>query len=509
MSKRNRKKRPEKTEDVKARVVTHEPEKKTEPRQKPGGFLKNKNLYVLIAAAIVIVVIVVLGMRSLSPPGGSGTVNLTGNVVQAGDKINVTYTGKLATGEVFDSGTMEFNVGSGEMIPGFDEAVAGMRVGEEKTVTIPPDKAYGVPDPTRIMSIPVVQGILKGLNITVEQFNGTFAVQPEVGKTYNDDRLMMPLKVTSVVGNKTVFLEWAANPGDLIQAGEPWEISVIASNATWITMKRNVTDGMNIMTVLGERQISVRGGEIVIDMNHELAGKTLTFTIKVLSDTKTSKLEQVCSKVNLPKSDKPVMDVFVMSYCPFGLQMEKGVIPVKELFGDKIDVKIMFVNYAMHGKKEIDENTLEYCIQKEQPGKFWAYLKCFVGSGVSSDCVTQSGVDKTKADACVAATDTAFNITGLYNDRSTWSGGQYPLYMVNNLENEQYQVGGSPTVIINGNAASIYPRSPEDVKNNICCTFNTMPAECDRALSAANPSSGFGWSADLNTGTGGGAATCG
>ncbi len=64
-----------------------------------------------------------------------------------GDTVRVHYTGRLDDGEVFDSSEggepLEFLVGGGEVIPGFEEAVRGMEVGGEKTVEIEPDDAYG------------------------------------------------------------------------------------------------------------------------------------------------------------------------------------------------------------------------------------------------------------------------------------------------------------------------------------------------------------------------------
>ena len=66
---------------------------------------------------------------------------------QAGDKVRVHYTGRLDDGSVFDSSRgrqpLEFTVGEGQVIPGFDQAVAGMTPGEEQTITIPADQAYG------------------------------------------------------------------------------------------------------------------------------------------------------------------------------------------------------------------------------------------------------------------------------------------------------------------------------------------------------------------------------
>ena len=68
--------------------------------------------------------------------------------VKEGDKIKVHYTGKLEDGSVFDSSDgrdpLEFEVGAGKIIPGFDAGVRGMAVGDKKTVEIEPGDAYGV-----------------------------------------------------------------------------------------------------------------------------------------------------------------------------------------------------------------------------------------------------------------------------------------------------------------------------------------------------------------------------
>ncbi|MBN1993991.1 MAG: peptidylprolyl isomerase [Anaerolineae bacterium] len=70
-------------------------------------------------------------------------------MVQAenGNTVKVHYTGKLEDGTVFDTSVdrdpLQFTIGRGQIIPGFEEAVIGMSLGESKTETIPPDKAYG------------------------------------------------------------------------------------------------------------------------------------------------------------------------------------------------------------------------------------------------------------------------------------------------------------------------------------------------------------------------------
>lgn len=78
--------------------------------------------------------------------------------VKAGDTVRIHYTGTLNDGTVFDSSQgrdpLEFTVGSGEIIPGLDNALPGMSVGEEKSVAVPADDAYGQPDPNGRQEVP-------------------------------------------------------------------------------------------------------------------------------------------------------------------------------------------------------------------------------------------------------------------------------------------------------------------------------------------------------------------
>ncbi len=75
-----------------------------------------------------------------------------------GDKVKVHYTGKLTTGDQFDSSAgrspLEFTVGAGQMIPGFDAAIPGMNVGEKKTINISPENAYGEKKEEAIIEFP-------------------------------------------------------------------------------------------------------------------------------------------------------------------------------------------------------------------------------------------------------------------------------------------------------------------------------------------------------------------
>ena len=84
---------------------------------------------------------------------------------QPGSKVKVHYTGRLADGEVFDSSIdssgdsaeigepLEFVIGSGQMIPAFEQGVIGMEPGESKTVHIPAEQAYGLHNPQDVMEV--------------------------------------------------------------------------------------------------------------------------------------------------------------------------------------------------------------------------------------------------------------------------------------------------------------------------------------------------------------------
>jgi FKBP-type peptidyl-prolyl cis-trans isomerase 2 len=76
---------------------------------------------------------------------------------QHGNRVKVHYTGKLDDGSVFDSSEgrepLEFTVGEGQVIPGFEQGVVGMEPGDSKTLNIPSDAAYGPHRPEGVFEI--------------------------------------------------------------------------------------------------------------------------------------------------------------------------------------------------------------------------------------------------------------------------------------------------------------------------------------------------------------------
>ncbi len=188
----------------------------------------------------------------------------------------------------------------------------------------------------------------------------------------------------------------------------------------------------------------------------------------------------------IPKSDKPKVELFVMSYCPYGTQAEKGILPVVALLGDKIDFKIRTVHYVLHGDKEDLENKRELCIREEQgQDKLNKYLVCILNStdvqapADVTACEKTAGINSAKLKTC---------LTSKAND----------YFSADSELSQAYGVRGSPTLIING-IQSNAGRSPASYLQGVCDAFNSAPSECSEQLSSSNPSAGFGYNAGTDT----------
>jgi FKBP-type peptidyl-prolyl cis-trans isomerase 2 len=293
------------------------------------GFNKYYIALILLAAVLVV-------MMFLSNNAG-------GPVVEVGDTVMMDYTGKFLDGEVFDTSYSEiaidaglyepdrpyeplvFTVGSGQMIEGMDSGVLGMKEGKSKTLTIPPEKAYGQADPTKIEVIPQVdeipttQIISKDVEISRIQFNMSFDTEYKVG-----DTIQVPgtsINLTVVEFGDLVKLRYNMKVGDRIESGI-WVDEVIDVNSTHITLKHDMEVGDNIQlpnypwnttvldisksnitlqhnpipdttfyttvqTILGPQQVPVQihfnESAVTLDSNHFLAGKTLVFDIEIVS----------------------------------------------------------------------------------------------------------------------------------------------------------------------------------------------------------------------------------
>jgi len=200
----------------------------------------------------------------------------------------------------------------------------------------------------------------------------------------------------------------------------------------------------------------------------------------------------------MDKVDKPKLQAFVVSYCPFGLQMQRILAPVDGLLGEVADIEVRYIGdvvdgeiTAMHGEEEADENHRQICIREEQEDKFWDYLVCFLKEGDTEGCLDTAGIDKNELSDCMS--DPERGVAYAQEDFT--------------LSN-QYGVTGSPTMILNGKRVSEFDfggRTAEAVKSMICCAFKDEPDVCSQKLDETQAATGFSetYSSGGNPGSGG------
>ncbi len=180
----------------------------------------------------------------------------------------------------------------------------------------------------------------------------------------------------------------------------------------------------------------------------------------------------------ITKSDKPVVELFIWSYCPYGVQAQGPLAEVAKLLKDKAEFNTILY-YDGHGAFETQQNKIQACIQKLAKDKYWDYAaefvktiypKCSSSRDVACDkdesvkLMKSLGIDSTKVLACVDSDGEA--LIKAYSDKAQQSG-----------------VSGSPTLVVNGvkvNSA----RTADAFKTSVCSAFNTAPSQCGTALSS-------------------------
>jgi len=189
--------------------------------------------------------------------------------------------------------------------------------------------------------------------------------------------------------------------------------------------------------------------------------------------------EQACA--NMTKSDKPLLEVFVVSQCPFGLQMQRIMEEIVSKLPQTEDhLKVRYIGSvsnntitSMHGDKEAQENLRQICIREEQPDKYWDYVKDYIKEGESTECLKSSAIDENKLNACIKDSSRGLAYAQKDFDRAN-----------------EFSITGSPTLIMGNKMVSEYDfatnttnaRSPEALKELLCCGFNEEPSFCDLQL---------------------------
>lgn len=278
----------------------------------------NVLLIVLIAVLMVSASTVVI----LIYQGGQSEES-SSDVVEVGQTIKVNYIGKLLDGRVFDTSLvsvanddaaypktlsfakrsnssyvpLSFEVGAGKMISGFDAAVIGMKVGETKTVTLTPDKAYGEMDPAKLVIFQLTDSAPLLQTFTASSFKANYGVNAAQGLTVYDPFYGWEVTVYEYdVQADRVTVKNVPTLNALYHiygtGSSGWDVKVtgIDSNAGLITVQHQLdesdsdmvkgTDGASTFFVI---DVDETNGTAVRNYNTELLGKSLVFTITIVS----------------------------------------------------------------------------------------------------------------------------------------------------------------------------------------------------------------------------------
>jgi glutaredoxin len=195
------------------------------------------------------------------------------------------------------------------------------------------------------------------------------------------------------------------------------------------------------------------------------------------------------------KSDRPVVDLYVMAFCPYGTQAETVMKPVVDLLGSKTDIRLRYITTvsgttagsvsSLHGAGEVQEDLRQICIQKYYPGKLWDYVSHF-----DAACYPASAnADVQKACFLNASAAAGIDMSTIENCASGTEG--VSLLKSDETSADKNGASGSPTLIINGVTYS-GARTPQAYKTAICNSFTSAPAECATNLTETAPSGSSG-----------------
>lgn len=184
---------------------------------------------------------------------------------------------------------------------------------------------------------------------------------------------------------------------------------------------------------------------------------------------------------SIPKADKPVVDLYVMSFCPYGNKAEDTLKPVYELLKDKVDFDFHYIVnsdengkiQSLHGQPEVDQNIREVCVLNNYGQGAWINFVGYVNTNCGSDgsCWEKGAqslnLSTAKINACIASQGTA--LMQAEEKASTEAGAT-----------------GSPTMLINGSKTNkVYEYgNSEAYKQAICNAFNEQPSECSQTLNS-------------------------
>lgn len=207
-----------------------------------------------------------------------------------GTMIDTTYEDVAKENQIYNSSEnytpVSIQVGADYLIKGLNEALIGMKAGEEKVVEIPAEKAYGPRDPNLTDVVSRLQISPRIQNSTRENFIDATGAEPEVGLRLQPPDLKWEILVLNVTPDLVTFMHDPSPDVKLSTAFGEADVRVTENEVHIILPK--IPDGSVVSADYGTGIVThTNDSFIAIDFNHPLAGETLVYTIKILSINST------------------------------------------------------------------------------------------------------------------------------------------------------------------------------------------------------------------------------
>lgn len=180
----------------------------------------------------------------------------------------------------------------------------------------------------------------------------------------------------------------------------------------------------------------------------------------------------------IPKSEKPSSELFIWSYCPYGVTALAPFAEVAELLGDSADFKVNLY-YAGHGDFEVQQNAIQACIQElGYKNEYWKYAKGFV-TNIYEKCYGDAACDLEESEKLM-------NSVGIDSEAvlSCVEENGNTLYQRDYNRAGEMEVTGSPTLMVNEVKANV-ARTAESYKTVVCSSYENSPEDCSEILSSS------------------------
>jgi FKBP-type peptidyl-prolyl cis-trans isomerase 2 len=262
----------------------------------------NKDIGAIGLASILIIIVVVAGASYGVYSWYSSTQekeSIPFLIVEDGDMISVDYIGFFDDDRVFDTSIediakndaaypkslsfqlrseggykpLEFTVGKGQMIKGFDEGVVGMWINQTKEITITPEEGYGASDPNKIEIASLIEEVPIIVNMNKTVFSDMFGAEAEEWISLKDPTWRWNITVFDV---KVIQIDSSANGGDgLIKVKHLLDDKDANKTIAY-------DEGGQFIVI----NVDVEEGTFTKDYNREVVGKTLIFRVTIRTITK-------------------------------------------------------------------------------------------------------------------------------------------------------------------------------------------------------------------------------